>query len=102
MENGSGGPSVASIAEQIRTLELARQALTGARPAEALHAVDQYRARWPNGTLLPEAVLLGVRAKKMLGDEAGVERDARAWLARDPDSRYATRLRALLASAPEQ
>ena len=84
-----------SIAEQIQAIELARQALGASRPAEALRAIEGYRARWPSGTLTPESIVLGVRAKKMLGDEAGAAREARAFIALYPKSRYAAQLRAL-------
>jgi hypothetical protein len=85
-----------SIADQIQAIERARQALAATRAADALNVIQSYRARWPNGELTPEAIVLGVRAKKMLGDIAGAERDAQALIAREPDSRYAVQLRALL------
>jgi hypothetical protein len=89
-------PIANSIAEQIRAIELARQALVEKRPASAFRAVEDYRLRWPNGALIPEAVVLGVRAKKLLGDEQGAERDASVFIAHNPNSRYSAQLRALL------
>lgn len=85
-----------SISEQVQAIERAREALTASRAIDALKAISNYRARWPSGELTPEAIVIGVRAKKMLGDAAGAERDARALIARDPESRYAEQLRTLL------
>jgi hypothetical protein len=92
----SAPAAAASIADQIQAIERARQALAASRASDALSAIQTYRTRWPNGELTPEAIVLGVRAKKILGDTAGAEHDARALIARDPDSRYAAQLRALL------
>lgn len=89
-----------SIAEQVRAIERAREALAASRATDALSAISSYRARWPSGELTPEAIVIGVRAKKMLGDAAGAERDARALIARDPESRYAAQLRTLLGISP--
>jgi hypothetical protein len=92
-----GAPEQAnSIAAQIQTIESARKALEASRPSDALRAISEYHARWPSGTLTPEATMLGVRAKKMLGDASGAERDGRAFIALYPNSRYAAQLRALL------
>jgi hypothetical protein len=91
-----------SIADQIQAIERARQALAASRAMDALNAISSYRARWPSGELTPEAIVIGVRAKKMLGDAAGAERDARALIARDPESRYAVQLRALLGISRSQ
>jgi hypothetical protein len=88
-------PSVASIAEEVKTIDRARQALAAGRARDALNQANTYIARWPSGALAIEALILRVEAELAAGDRASAERDARALIAAHPGSRYASRVGAL-------
>jgi len=91
----STGPSEASIADQVETIDRARRALQGGRASEALGLATVYTQRWPNGSLQLEAVIVRVEAELALGERAAAERDARGVIRALPGSRYAARLRQL-------
>jgi hypothetical protein len=90
----SAGPS--SLAQEVRVIDEARQALDAGNASGALASLDGYRARFPNGVLATEAGVLRVKARLLSGDRAGAERDAEVILQRAPRGRYAERIRALL------
>ena len=85
-----------SIAEEVRTLDRARQALSGGRAREALNELERYQSQWPRGVFASEVLVLRVEAKLKLGDRASAEREARRLIDAQPKSRHAARLRALL------
>ena len=91
----SATPSV-SIAEEVRAVDRARQALASGRARVALNELERYRAEWPKGVFTSEVLVLRVEAKLKLGDRASAEREARALIDAAPNSRYAARLRALI------
>jgi len=88
-------PTATSIAEEVKTLDRARHALGAGRAREAMNEANTYLARWPNGSLTIEAVIVRTEAELALGDRAGAERDARGVIAAHPGSRYASRVSAL-------
>ncbi|HEY2409997.1 MAG TPA: hypothetical protein VGI10_28535 [Polyangiaceae bacterium] len=94
-EPAPDAPSVASIAEEVKTIDRARQALAAGRASDALSQANTYIARWPSGALAIEAQILRVEAELATGDRASAERDARALIAAHPGSRYASRVGAL-------
>jgi TolA-binding protein len=95
-------PQGVSIAEEVRTIDRARRALAAGRAREALRELEHYQARWPNGALSAEALVLRVEAKLKLGDRPAAEREARALINAHPNSRHADRLRALLGLSAAQ
>jgi len=92
--------SGSSLPDELAMLQDARQALAAGQPALALARLDQYAARFPNGTMTPEANVVRIEALLAAGDRPSAERVAQAFLARDPESPYASRVRSLLASKP--
>jgi hypothetical protein len=92
---GSAGP--VSIAEEVALVDRARHALRQGRAGEAFDTLSLHQSRWPNGVLATEVLVLRVEAQLRLGQRASAQRDARAFVAVQPNSRYATRLRELFA-----
>jgi len=91
-------PSAASgvsIAEEVAAVDRARHALRQGHAGEALDELNRYQARWPKGVLATEVVVLRVEAKLRLGDRAAAKSEARAFIAAQPGSRYAVRVKEL-------
>jgi hypothetical protein len=88
-----------SIADELAAIESARQALSAGRARDALAALQRYQARWPGGVFSAEALVLRVQAKIQLGDRASAVREANALINAQPNSRHASRLRALLGTS---
>jgi outer membrane protein assembly factor BamD (BamD/ComL family) len=78
-----------------------RDHLTAGRTTQALSEIQRYRAQWPRGALAAEAAILRVDALLRSGNRAEADREAEALIKRAPESRYATRARALLGYKPE-
>jgi len=93
-------PNAVSIAEEVRAIERARQALNEGRAREALVELERYQSRWPGGVFSVEAVVLRVQARIQLGERAAAVREANALINAQPNSRHASRLRALLGISP--
>jgi hypothetical protein len=92
-----GAPAPVSIAEEVALVDRARHALRQGRAGEAFDTLSLYQSRWPNGVLATEVLVLRVEAQLRLGQRTSAQRDARAFVAVHPQSRYATRLRELFA-----
>jgi len=92
---GSESASAVSIAEQVKVIDQARSSLKRGRASEALGWVNAYVQRWPNGALTIEAAIVRIEAELALDDRHAAERDATALISALPNSRYATRVRAL-------
>ncbi len=86
-----------TIAEEIASIDRARLSIRTGKAREALNELEYYQSRWPRGVFATECVILRVESKLVLGDRAGAERDANVMLTRQPNGRYAARLRALVA-----
>jgi hypothetical protein len=89
-------PNSVSIADEVRAIERARQALNAGRERNALAELERYQTRWPGGVFLAEALVLRVQAKIQLGDRTSALREANALISAQPNSRHASRLRTLL------
>jgi len=99
LESASAGPAgPSSIAEQIRSVDVARDALRSGRPALALVELEGAARRWPDGALATEVRVLHVQALLALGQHAAAVAEARAFLATQPPSSYAARIRALFSA----
>jgi outer membrane protein assembly factor BamD (BamD/ComL family) len=81
----------------VALVDRARHALRQGRAGEAFDTLSLHQSRWPNGVLATEVLVLRVEAQLRLGQRASAQRDARAFVAVQPNSRYATRLRELFA-----
>jgi len=92
-----GGAAPVSIAEEVALVDRARHALRQGRAGEAFDTLSLYQSRWPNGALATEVRVLRVEALLRLGQRASAQSDAKAFIAVQPNSRYAARLRELFA-----
>ena len=85
------------ISLEIAALDEARTALRQGRAQDALAALDRYGAEYGrNGGLRVEATVLRIDALLRSGNRARATSLANAFLARNPKSPYAARVRALL------
>jgi hypothetical protein len=85
------------ISLEIAALDEARTALRQGRAQDALAALDRYGAEFGrNGGLRVEATVLRIDALLRSGNRARATELANAFLARNPKSPYAARVRALL------
>lgn len=87
-----------SLREQIEVIDRARSALRAGAPRAALAHLDTYGFRWPKGELALDAQVLRIEARFAAGDRAAARTEALAFIEARPESRYAARLRVLLAS----
>jgi len=95
-------PPASTLGEETKALDSARTLILSGRSAPALAALDRYRALFPRGALSAEASLLRIEALLRSGQRAQAEREAETLIARAPQSRHATRARALLDMAPRR
>jgi hypothetical protein len=93
-------PSASSFEAEVSALDGARASIDSGRPAEALSLLDAYVARFPHGTMAPEATLLRIEALLRAGDRNAATRVADDFTARNPKSPYVTRLRTLFNPNP--
>jgi hypothetical protein len=93
----ASGVAPVSIAEEVALVDRARHALRQGRAGEAFDTLSLYQSRWPNGVLATEVRVLRVETLLRLGQRASAQSDARAFIAVQPNSRYAARLRELFA-----
>jgi hypothetical protein len=89
-----------TLPAELATLERARAALGAGEFARALSILDGYIDRFPHGAMAPEAAVLRIETLLKAGDRASATRFANAFLAIEPRSPYAARIRSLLASNP--
>lgn len=87
-----------NVMEEVASLDRARAALAAHDASGALARLAAHEAAFPRGALLPEAILLRVRALRELGRQAEATAVAERFLASHPDSAQAARLRALVGS----
>jgi hypothetical protein len=93
----AAGTGPVSIAEEVALVDRARHALRQGRAGEAFDTLSLYQSRWPNGVLATEVRVLRVETLLRMGQRASARSDARAFIAVQPNSRYAARLRELFA-----
>ncbi len=89
------GKPQASLADEVAQLQKAKLALKGGNPAQALTELGIYGQRFPRPMLGAEASVLRIEALSQSGDGARAKALAEAFLAKNPNSPYAARLRSL-------
>jgi hypothetical protein len=87
------------ISLEIAAMDEARAALRGGRPTEALRALDRYDAANAKGSLRVEATALRIDALLRSGQRDRAQSLADAFLARNPKSPYAARIRTLISGS---
>jgi hypothetical protein len=87
------------LAEEVAQLQKAKLALKGGNAAQALSELATYAQRFPRPTLGTEALVLRIEALSQAGagDKARAKSLAEGFLAKNPNSPYAARLRTLVA-----
>jgi hypothetical protein len=85
-----------TLLEEVASLDAARRALARGNAASAVSLLVAHEARFPSGTLTPEARVLRIRALLAAGRRAEAERLASQFLAANPGSPHAARIRSLL------
>ena len=89
-----------SMAQEIAKLDQARVALTEGDAVRTQQLVNDYEARFPEGSFLEEAEVLRIEALLQQGDRAGATRVGTRFLGSHPTSPHAGRVRTLLGSPP--
>ena len=84
-----------SLADEVAQLQKAKLALKGGSPAQALAELGTYAQRFPRPMLGAEATVLRIEALSQSGDAAHAKTLAEGFLAKNPNSPYAARLRSL-------
>ena len=91
----SGKQAQGSLADEVAQLQKAKLALKGGSPAQALAELATYSQRFPRPMLGTEAAVLRIEALSQSGDSARAKTLAEGFLAKNPNSPYAARLRSL-------
>jgi hypothetical protein len=91
-------PASPRLADEVVLLDSARSALAADDAVAALATLDRHDRIFPDGPLSPEASVLRIEALARHGDDAAALSAARAFLARDPTSPHARRVRAIAES----
>ena len=86
-----------SLADEVAQLQKAKLALKGGSPSQALAELGTYAQRFPRPMLGAEATVLRIEALSQNGDAARAKSLAEGFLAKNPNSPYAARLRSLIA-----
>ena len=89
-----------SLAEEMRLIDEARQAIAEGRPTAALAALDRYRGVAPRGRFGPECEALRVEAHALRGEKATARALAEDFLRRHPASPLLERVQAQLGQPP--
>jgi len=84
-----------SLADEVAQLQKAKLALKGGSPTQALAELVTYGQRFPRPMLGAEATVLRIEALSQTGDRARAKTLAEGFLAKNPNSPYAARLRSL-------
>jgi hypothetical protein len=87
----------ASLPEEVRSLDAARQALSRGDARGALALLGRYAMQFESGALMPEARVLEVRALLAAGERTRALTAAKRIMDRDPQSAHAEVVRALIA-----
>ena len=85
--------------DELSMLDRARNALGAGEPARALSILDAYSARFPRGSMVPEATVLRIEALVRAGDRDGAQRVGSAFLVRFPRNPYAARVQSLIGAS---
>ena len=92
-------PAAPPLADEVAALDRAREALAGGDAAAALRQLEQHDRRFSSGALGPEAMVLRIEATSARGDAAAAARLGREFLAANPQSPHAARVRSIVAAA---
>ncbi len=84
-----------SLADEVAQLQKAKLALKSGNAAQALAELNTYSQRFPRPMLGAEATVVRIEALSASGDGARAKSLAEGFLAKSPNSPYATRLRKL-------
>ncbi len=84
-----------SLADEVAQLQKAKLALKAGSAAQALTELGTYAQRFPRPMLGAEAAVLRIEALSQSGDGARAKAQAESFLAKNPNSPYAARLRSL-------
>lgn len=85
---GASGPD---LSEEIRLLDLARNAVRSQKPEEALASLDVYSVRFPAGAFRQEASMLRMQALAKRGDVNQASSMAKQFVETHPNSPYVRR-----------
>jgi outer membrane protein assembly factor BamD (BamD/ComL family) len=85
----------ASLADEVAQLQKAKLALKGGNAGQALSELTTYAQRFPRPMLGTEAAVLRIEALHQSGDATRAKTLAEGFLAKNPNSPYAARLRSL-------
>lgn len=88
--------TASSFAEEIALLDRARGALRAGAPERASRVLVQYRRRFAQGVLAPEADVLQIEALSASGSSAQAQRLAKQFLAKHPQHPGAARIQQLV------
>ena len=92
--------AASSFQEQLALLEAARSALARGDSEGCLRTLDRYDERFRNGLFSDEIAVMRIEALAARGDRARARALGDAFLARSPDSAYASRVRSILTTTP--
>ncbi|MEO8905562.1 MAG: hypothetical protein ABI488_23850 [Polyangiaceae bacterium] len=85
-------PSASDLSAQVTLVDAARAAIAAQYFSEALRLSDQYRARFPNGELGPEAELIAIEALAGTHERTQVLERAASFFARFPGDPHTARV----------
>jgi hypothetical protein len=88
-------PAGSSLAEEVAQLQKAKLALKAGNPGQALTELNTYAQKFPKPMLGAEATVVRIEALHQSGDAVRAKLVAESYLAKNPNSPYATRLRNL-------
>lgn len=88
----------AGLGAEVRALDNARAALRDGRPEAALRALSRYQARFPSGSLGPEADVVRIEALLAMGRTTEAHSLAERYLDHHGDSPAARHVRSLITS----
>lgn len=91
----SAGVERSTFDEELRLLSAARAGLAASDVPASLRAVERYQARFPSGLFAEEIEVIRIEALASSGERASAHALAERFLADNPSSAYAARVRSL-------
>lgn len=88
---------VSSLRRELELVEAARRALRGGNGSACLSSVDRYEQEFPSGQFSQEGQVMRIEALALIGSREKAGGLAHAFLADNPTSPYAERVRSVLA-----
>jgi hypothetical protein len=89
------------LGDETRALDRAREALDARRPSQGLRLLDEYRRRFPQGRLRPEAMILRLAALLAAGRHQAADSRATQLLSDEAYLAYVPRIQSLLREAKQ-